>query len=74
MLLVVYSNSVCHEAVCSHSLGIHITANTASTWQASAGSARVFLRTYPSRNVSLVSGFQSLSKPGGSSDCAGLVA
>ena len=71
---MVYSNSVGHEAVCSDSLGIHVTANTANTWQASAGSARVFLRRYPSRNVGLVSGFQRLSKPGGSSDCAGLVA
>jgi len=74
MLLVVYSNSVGHEAVRSDTLGIHVTANTANTWQASARSARVFLRRYPSRNVGLISGFQRLSKRGGSSDCAGLVA
>ena len=74
MLLVVYSNSGGHEAVRSDTLGIHVTANTANFWRASAGSARVFLRRYRSRNVSLVSGFQRLSRPGGSSDCAGLVA
>jgi hypothetical protein len=69
---VVYSNSVGHEAVRSDTLGNHVTANTANIWQARAGSARVFLRRYPSRNDSLVSGFQRLSKPGGSSDFAGL--
>ena len=74
MLLVVHNNSVGHEAVRSDTLGIHVTANTTNTWQASWRSARVFLRRYPSRNVSLVSGFQSLSKPGGGSDCAGLAA
>jgi len=74
MILLVYSNSAGHEAVRSDTLGIHVTANKANTWQARAGSARAFLRRYPSRNVSLVSGFQRLSKPGGSSDCAGLVA
>jgi hypothetical protein len=55
MLLVVYSNSVGHEAVRSDTLGNHVIANTSNTWQTRAGRARVFLRRYPSRNVSLVS-------------------
>ena len=74
MLLVLYRNSVGREAVRSATLDIHVTVKTANTWQATARSARVFLRHCPSRNVGLVSGFQRLSKPGGSSVCAGLVA